>query len=85
MRCRAVATHSQAHFVAESGISRAVQTINAIGCVNYQNEIVNNWSTMWGNGSKTFDPAQTSLRSGRNGAGPPSGRSFSWRRIEVMG
>ena len=47
---------SQAHFVAESGVSRAMQTINAIGCVNYQNEIVNNWDTMWGNGSKAFDP-----------------------------
>src|SRR5437899_3194264 len=47
---------SQAHFVAESGISRAMQTINAIGCVNYNNEIVSNWGTMFGNGSKTFDP-----------------------------
>jgi hypothetical protein len=45
---------SQAHFVAESGISHAMQTMNSIGVVNYQNEIANNWSTMWGNGSKTF-------------------------------
>ncbi len=47
---------SQAHFVAESGISHAMQTINAIGCINYQNEIVNNWSTMFGTTSKSFSP-----------------------------
>src|SRR4029079_12355546 len=45
---------SQAHFVAESGISHALQTINAIGAVNYNNEIVQNWSTMFGTGAKTF-------------------------------
>jgi hypothetical protein len=47
---------SQAHYVAESAISHALQTINAIGCVNYQNEIVNNWDTMFGTGAKTFTP-----------------------------
>lgn len=45
---------TQAHFVAESGISHAMQTINAIGAVNYQNEIVNNWTTMWGTTAKSF-------------------------------
>ena len=45
---------SQAHFVAESAISHALQTINAIGCVNYQNEIVNTWGTMFGSSAKTF-------------------------------
>ena len=45
---------TQAHFVAESGISRAMQTINAIGAVNYNNEIVANWSTMWGTTAKSF-------------------------------
>ncbi len=45
---------TQAHFVSESDISRAMQTINAIGAVNYQNEIVNNWSTMWGTSAKSF-------------------------------
>ena len=46
---------SQAHFVAESGISHALQTINAIGCVNYNNEIVNTWGTMYGTTAKTFN------------------------------
>lgn len=47
---------SQAHYVAESAISHALQTINAVGCINYQNEIVNNWSTMFGTTAKTFTP-----------------------------
>jgi len=45
---------SQTHFVAESGISHAMQTMNAIGAVNYNNEIVANWPTMWGTTAKTF-------------------------------
>ena len=45
---------SQAHSVAESGISHALQTMNAIGCINFQNEIANNWSTMFGSSAKSF-------------------------------
>jgi hypothetical protein len=45
---------SQTHFVAESGISHALQTMNSIGVVNYNNEIVSNWGTMFGTGAKTF-------------------------------
>lgn len=45
---------SQAHFVAESAVSHALQTMNAIGVVNYNNEIVANWPTMFGTGNKTF-------------------------------
>ena len=67
---------AQAHFVAESGISHALQTINAIGAVNYQNEIVNNWSTMWGNGAKTFSstsvPGYTYTVTNTAGATPAS-------------
>ena len=55
---------SQAHFVAESGISHALQTINAIGAVNYNNEIVQNWSTMFGTAAKTFNPSNPNDGSG---------------------
>ncbi len=47
---------SQAHFVAESAISHALQTINAIGCINYKNEISDQWSTLFGTSAKTFTP-----------------------------
>jgi hypothetical protein len=59
---------SQAHFVAESGISHAMQTMNAIGVVNYNNEIVANWGTMFGNGTKTFTalPGATAVAHGDN-------------------
>ena len=42
---------SQAHFVAESGLSRAIQNINATGVIDYQNEIVNHWGSRWCNGT----------------------------------
>jgi hypothetical protein len=46
----------QVHFVAESGLSDALQNINATGVINYQNDIVNAWSTRYGTGAKTFAP-----------------------------
>ena len=39
---------AQVHFVAESAILDAMQTVNGPGTVNFQNEIVNNWSALWG-------------------------------------
>src|SRR2546430_3043005 len=38
---------AQVHFVAESAILDAMQTVNGPGTVNFQNEIVNNWSALW--------------------------------------
>ena len=38
---------AQAHFAAESGLTHALQTINAVGVVNFQNEIVDEWDDNW--------------------------------------
>jgi hypothetical protein len=48
---------SQAHFVAESAIAEAVQRINAVGVVNYQNDVANHWSTLWGATTHQFPAA----------------------------
>jgi hypothetical protein len=45
---------TQAIFAAESGVLDAVKTINGPGVVNYQTEIVDSWSTVYGSGSRTF-------------------------------
>jgi hypothetical protein len=47
---------SQAHFVAESGISEALQRINAPGVVNFQNDVVGQWAATWGGGTHGFGP-----------------------------
>lgn len=47
---------SQAHFVAESGISHALQVIDGPGVIHFQNDVVNNWAAMFGTASKTFAP-----------------------------
>jgi len=47
---------SQVHFVAESGILDAMQTVNGPGVVNLQNEVVNNWTAMWGATARNFGP-----------------------------
>src|SRR5947208_3295991 len=47
---------AQVHFVAESAILDAMQTVNGPGTVNFQNEIVNNWSALWGSTSRNFGP-----------------------------
>src|SRR5262249_28335720 len=50
---------TQIHFVAESGILHAVQVANrsaGIGVENFQNDVVNNWGTIWSPGTKTFSP-----------------------------
>jgi hypothetical protein len=47
---------AQAHFVAEAGIAHAMQVINGPGVINFQNDVVNNWGTVFGAGTKTFGP-----------------------------
>ena len=46
----------QVHFVAESGISEALQRINGTGVINIQNDVVNQWSAVWGSSSHGFAP-----------------------------
>ena len=47
---------SQAHFVAESGIAEALQRVNAVGVVNFQNDVVGQWATTWGTSAHSFAP-----------------------------
>src|SRR5579871_4515097 len=47
----------QVHFVAESGISMALQKVNAVGVVNFQNDVVNQWAAVFGGtGAQPFAP-----------------------------
>src|SRR5690349_22619312 len=39
---------SQVHFAAEAGLSEAVQRINQTGIVNFQNDVIDDWSNRWG-------------------------------------
>lgn len=48
---------TQALFVAESALLDAVKTINGPGVVNYQNEVVDSWSSIFGSGSRDFNAA----------------------------
>lgn len=45
----------QAHFVAESGISEALQVMNGPGVVHFRNDVVTPWLTLWG-GQRGFTP-----------------------------
>src|SRR5437773_3702835 len=47
---------SQVHFVAESAISHAMQVVNGPGVVNFQNDVVTPWGTLFGTGARTFGP-----------------------------
>jgi hypothetical protein len=49
---------SQAHFVAEAGLSDAIQNINATGVIHYQNDIVTPWTSRWPGGyfPRSFSP-----------------------------
>src|SRR3989442_11091909 len=47
---------AQVHFVAESGILDAMQAVNGPGVVDLQNEVVNNWSALWGTTARNFGP-----------------------------
>jgi hypothetical protein len=37
-------------------IAHAVQVVNGIGIINFENEVAANWVTVFGNGTKTFGP-----------------------------
>jgi len=47
---------SQIHFVAESGISHAVQNINATGTTDFQTQIANDWPNRFGTDAKSMAP-----------------------------
>jgi len=44
----------QIHFVAESGLTHALQDINAVGVINYKNEVVDNWQNFLGTAPRSF-------------------------------
>jgi hypothetical protein len=45
---------SQVHYASESGITDALQAINAVGVVNFQNDVVGQWPTLFGAQARTF-------------------------------
>src|SRR5437773_1283190 len=47
---------SQVHFAAESAIAHALQVVNGPGVVNFQNDVVGNWGTLFGTGTRSFGP-----------------------------
>ena len=56
---RAYRRTTQVHLAAEAGILHAVQVANraaGIGVANYQNDVYNNWATLWTPSTKTFLP-----------------------------
>lgn len=44
----------QVHFVAESGLTHALQRVNAVGIVNFENELVDNWDNWLGSAARPF-------------------------------
>src|SRR5437879_10875966 len=48
---------SQVHFVAESAIAHAMQIVNGPGVVNFQNDVVTQWTTLFGIAPRTFGPS----------------------------
>ena len=47
---------SQVHFVAESAIAHAMQVVNGPGVVDFQNDVVTPWPTLFGSAALTFGP-----------------------------
>src|SRR5437867_3662661 len=47
---------SQVHFVAESAIAQAMQAVNGPGVVNFQNDVVSQWTTLFGIAPRAFAP-----------------------------
>lgn len=45
---------SQVHFVAESGVSHALQAVNGPGVLNFKTEVVDQWGALFGAGAKNF-------------------------------
>lgn len=54
-------TSNRAFFAAESGVLRALNTMNGAGVIHFQNDVVNRWSTVYGTGTKSLstDPNAT--------------------------
>jgi len=48
---------SQVHFVAESAIAHAMQVVNGPGVINFQNDVVTQWVTLFGIAPRAFGPA----------------------------
>jgi hypothetical protein len=48
---------SQVHFAAESAISDALQAVNATGVIQFQRDVFNRWSQIFGSGSRNFATA----------------------------
>jgi hypothetical protein len=68
---------SQAHFAAESGVSHAVQVVNGIGVVNFNNEIVAQWGTVFGTAAQNFgQPGYTYSVVALQDAADPANRGF---------
>lgn len=44
----------QAHFVAESGLAAALQTVNSVGVVNMQSDVVTPWGSVFGSATRQF-------------------------------
>jgi hypothetical protein len=47
---------SQVHWVAESAILEGLQDVDGLGVVNFQNDVVGQWNTLWGPSSHSFTP-----------------------------
>jgi len=47
---------SQVHYVAESGIAEALQIVNVPGILDFQQDILTEWTTLFGIGPKPFAP-----------------------------
>jgi hypothetical protein len=45
---------SQATFVAESALTHALQDVNAVGVISYENEVVDGWSNFLGSAPRDF-------------------------------
>src|SRR5262252_10287655 len=70
---------AQVHLVAESGILHAVQVANraaGIGVENYQNDVYNNWATLWTPSTKTFSALSGFSYSVVAGSGTANGGYF---------
>jgi hypothetical protein len=47
---------AQVHYVAESAIAQAMQIVNGPGVVNFQNDVVGSWTTLFGTAPRNFVP-----------------------------
>lgn len=47
---------TQVHLVAESAIAEALQRVNGAGVVDFQNDLVGSWASVWGAATHPFGP-----------------------------